>query len=166
MVPSAVTATEGRKACARNGFVVSTGVWLTLLGVDHVRPPSVDIENATSSNRKPLKRESCQTAYRLPVAGSTATSKRNLPSRMPRWSSGVTVPRGRSLLVRMGGPAGSHVTPLSNERLRERLNGPGPALFRTPRISSKKATRVPSRSEEHTSELQSPCNLVCRLLLE
>src|ERR1022692_2295558 len=25
---------------------------------------------------------------------------------------------------------------------------------------------VQSRSEEHTSELQSPCNLVCRLLLE
>src|SRR5256885_4306853 len=24
----------------------------------------------------------------------------------------------------------------------------------------------PARSEEHTSELQSPCNLVCRLLLE
>src|SRR2546426_7059056 len=26
--------------------------------------------------------------------------------------------------------------------------------------------RVEHRSEEHTSELQSPCNLVCRLLLE
>src|SRR2546426_2079166 len=26
--------------------------------------------------------------------------------------------------------------------------------------------RVLPRSEEHTSELQSPCNLVCRLLLE
>src|SRR3989454_6290979 len=26
--------------------------------------------------------------------------------------------------------------------------------------------RSASRSEEHTSELQSPCNLVCRLLLE
>src|SRR5256885_7341271 len=25
---------------------------------------------------------------------------------------------------------------------------------------------TPQRSEEHTSELQSPCNLVCRLLLE
>src|SRR2546426_7872627 len=25
---------------------------------------------------------------------------------------------------------------------------------------------IPYRSEEHTSELQSPCNLVCRLLLE
>src|SRR5256885_9663149 len=28
------------------------------------------------------------------------------------------------------------------------------------------AGRVHARSEEHTSELQSPCNLVCRLLLE
>src|SRR5256885_9095628 len=27
-------------------------------------------------------------------------------------------------------------------------------------------TSAPARSEEHTSELQSPCNLVCRLLLE
>src|SRR2546426_2497841 len=27
-------------------------------------------------------------------------------------------------------------------------------------------TSTASRSEEHTSELQSPCNLVCRLLLE
>src|SRR2546426_4761603 len=28
------------------------------------------------------------------------------------------------------------------------------------------ALQVAERSEEHTSELQSPCNLVCRLLLE
>src|SRR5205807_6843729 len=28
------------------------------------------------------------------------------------------------------------------------------------------AMMLPLRSEEHTSELQSPCNLVCRLLLE
>src|SRR5256885_2766676 len=28
------------------------------------------------------------------------------------------------------------------------------------------AVLVGARSEEHTSELQSPCNLVCRLLLE
>src|SRR2546426_2795791 len=27
-------------------------------------------------------------------------------------------------------------------------------------------SRTAARSEEHTSELQSPCNLVCRLLLE
>src|SRR2546426_6058816 len=29
-----------------------------------------------------------------------------------------------------------------------------------------RARRSAERSEEHTSELQSPCNLVCRLLLE
>src|SRR2546426_2446475 len=34
-------------------------------------------------------------------------------------------------------------------------------------LSVRIATFAPSgRSEEHTSELQSPCNLVCRLLLE
>src|SRR5256885_2994471 len=33
------------------------------------------------------------------------------------------------------------------------------------RSVSPRAHRTP-RSEEHTSELQSPCNLVCRLLLE
>src|SRR5256885_13282662 len=30
----------------------------------------------------------------------------------------------------------------------------------------RRRTATLSRSEEHTSELQSPCNLVCRLLLE
>src|SRR2546426_6783796 len=34
------------------------------------------------------------------------------------------------------------------------------------RPSNHLATGQPARSEEHTSELQSPCNLVCRLLLE
>src|SRR2546426_7596047 len=29
-----------------------------------------------------------------------------------------------------------------------------------------RSSREETRSEEHTSELQSPCNLVCRLLLE
>src|SRR5256885_10780122 len=34
------------------------------------------------------------------------------------------------------------------------------------RGESSHARPDPARSEEHTSELQSPCNLVCRLLLE
>src|SRR5690348_17566111 len=37
----------------------------------------------------------------------------------------------------------------------------------TPRSAAlTRATVAPSRSEEHTSELQSPVHLVCRLLLE
>src|SRR5215467_4875536 len=38
-------------------------------------------------------------------------------------------------------------------------------LAPTPRLSQTNRVSHP-RSEEHTSELQSPCNLVCRLLLE
>src|SRR5256885_7931723 len=33
-------------------------------------------------------------------------------------------------------------------------------------LSARAALAGAARSEEHTSELQSPCNLVCRLLLE
>src|SRR5256885_15554734 len=33
-------------------------------------------------------------------------------------------------------------------------------------LGSSRVRSPHSRSEEHTSELQSPCNLVCRLLLE
>src|SRR5256885_9780255 len=39
-------------------------------------------------------------------------------------------------------------------------------LARTCSLRTSPACRRGSRSEEHTSELQSPCNLVCRLLLE
>src|SRR2546426_11195773 len=35
-----------------------------------------------------------------------------------------------------------------------------------PRGHQRPSASRPERSEEHTSELQSPCNLVCRLLLE
>src|SRR5256885_6160005 len=35
-----------------------------------------------------------------------------------------------------------------------------------PRGPATALTAILGRSEEHTSELQSPCNLVCRLLLE
>src|SRR5256885_7371772 len=44
-----------------------------------------------------------------------------------------------------------------------------PSAWRTSLAAASAATSHTSpavRSEEHTSELQSPCNLVCRLLLE
>src|SRR5256885_13244547 len=43
-------------------------------------------------------------------------------------------------------------------------NDPAIRLVSAPRILG--GTQKQVRSEEHTSELQSPCNLVCRLLLE
>src|SRR5256885_6590764 len=55
----------------------------------------------------------------------------------------------------------------SNAPTRGSCNGAN-AIPRRSRIgASHLAIRVQNRrSEEHTSELQSPCNLVCRLLLE
>src|SRR3989454_3052585 len=50
-----------------------------------------------------------------------------------------------------------------------RLVGPQIARVTAPESVTPDGTlfvRVATRSEEHTSELQSPCNLVCRLLLE
>src|SRR5256885_1673808 len=42
-----------------------------------------------------------------------------------------------------------------------------PCVFVEPGVIEQLEAMVsPARSEEHTSELQSPCNLVCRLLLE
>src|SRR5256885_5497480 len=45
---------------------------------------------------------------------------------------------------------------------RQQRHGRGDGRFHIHRGS----IDVAARSEEHTSELQSPCNLVCRLLLE
>src|SRR3989454_8490570 len=68
--------------------------------------------------------------------------------------------------------------PLRVQRFPHRLSRQGPPATRmasgvisTRPTSSRTGSRLASpsegsRSEEHTSELQSPCNLVCRLLLE
>src|SRR5256885_9616248 len=53
----------------------------------------------------------------------------------------------------------SHRLPEDASRYHRGQNGPRHRALSSARIHS-------DRSEEHTSELQSPCNLVCRLLLE
>src|SRR2546426_9161801 len=63
-------------------------------------------------------------------------------------------------LLQAGGRArqGARPDPRAHERR-------GPER-RDARRAGEHATGQDRRSEEHTSELQSPCNLVCRLLLE
>src|SRR5256885_11087292 len=47
------------------------------------------------------------------------------------------------------------------------VSAPGAVFFPQRALACiENQTSCPCRSEEHTSELQSPCNLVCRLLLE
>src|SRR3989454_4800474 len=58
--------------------------------------------------------------------------------------------------------------PISRSRRRRGRGrrGTPPASSRTRSPTRPGGRSRGSRSEEHTSELQSPCNLVCRLLLE
>src|SRR5256885_3749773 len=64
---------------------------------------------------------------------------------VPAGSWGDRLPREHLPAERIGDQAGA-----ASHLHRAAVPGPGAVL----------------RSEEHTSELQSPCNLVCRLLLE
>src|SRR5256885_16895713 len=59
--------------------------------------------------------------------------------------------------------------PISKARRGTRSSSSPPGSLRSSTRRSSPTTSSPlpqPRSEEHTSELQSPCNLVCRLLLE
>src|SRR5205807_10562903 len=61
--------------------------------------------------------------------------------------------------------------PISRARFRSRCKASSTTVGSSaPHSSSSSSDQLPLRrivrSEEHTSELQSPCNLVCRLLLE
>src|SRR2546426_11475364 len=70
-----------------------------------------------------------------------------------RGSAATAAPRGRSRL-----PPGAQVALPARAPERRRRPEPLPA--------DRERNVLLLRSEEHTSELQSPCNLVCRLLLE
>src|SRR5256885_3277808 len=68
----------------------------------------------------------------------------------------------RSVLDAVQGTPGLDV-----ERFARDLHGPEAlAPYRADWEETRKPNAYVRRSEEHTSELQSPCNLVCRLLLE
>src|SRR5256885_3761899 len=79
----------------------------------------------------------------VPVNPTTQSSARKPSSSRSDWRS-----------ARDGGAYASTSAPLGLTRILQRS---------TPRDATSSAI---GRSEEHTSELQSPCNLVCRLLLE
>ena len=63
----------------------------------------------------------------------------------------------------------TEITPSAEKSKSGEQIGPGIKKMKTKHSSSTTGIDEASgavRSEEHTSELQSPCNLVCRLLLE
>src|SRR5256885_13099560 len=90
-------------------------------------------------------------------------SKRNVPLTFPAetWLSCIrstSTPNFRACLPRVRTASSP---PWNEFQKRDLLDDRSPCAVGAPPKSV-----TPGRSEEHTSELQSPCNLVCRLLLE
>src|ERR1039457_7361496 len=80
----------------------------------------------------------------------------------PRPAPASTCPLASSYLARHPHQTRDVYTPQHSRQCRIWHIGSYPPLYRWRSTYAS----LPSRSEEHTSELQSPCNLVCRLLLE
>src|SRR5688500_2146026 len=87
---------------------------------------------------------------RFPLGVVAAITPFNFPNMVPNWSIPNAIALGNCFILKP-----SELVPLSAGRIAELLKEAGlpDGVFQV-------------RSEEHTSELQSPCNLVCRLLLE
>src|SRR5205807_3160550 len=93
---------------------------------------------------------------------------RDLPSFPTRRSSDLGLLRPWSGRISFGGKVVDRMGAEKIVRLGLGMVPGPPGIFRDMTVTDN--LRVGSfalaRSEEHTSELQSPCNLVCRLLLE
>src|SRR5207244_7313905 len=100
----------------------------------------------------------CRTPCRLSSRDVTNRPSSGWPSRMP------TVPDSHGLVSDTGTCPNRVAVRLSPWRRPTSLAPTPPRLVGRRHGESLTATRL--RSEEHTSELQSPDHLVCRLLLE
>src|SRR2546426_8159979 len=104
----------------------------------------------------------------LGSTGSIGTNTLDIISKFPEKFQAVGLTAGNNVdkleeQVRTFSPAVvAMADPAAAERLRTRCKG----LKTTILNGTDGLTQTATRSEEHTSELQSPCNLVCRLLLE
>src|SRR2546426_5752134 len=76
----------------------------------------------------------------------------------------TTLFRSRPLEPSHAVPLGRHLVPRVGEQQAQGLAEP--RLVVDHEHPDHRPSAAGKRSEEHTSELQSPCNLVCRLLLE
>src|SRR2546426_1219861 len=133
-----------------------------------VRPP----KRMTIRSPSPWKRFRVCRSRPTPNASSTTTA--TVPQAIPR-----TVREVRSFCARRSARKSRHTSgDLARRRLHQRIrhlkalqyldvDGVGETgLDRALRGLAGAGAEGHERSEEHTSELQSPCNLVCRLLLE
>src|SRR5574337_1977395 len=106
----------------------------------------------TPSRRASSRASAADTPRGSPVAGSLWAR-----TGLPKLIAARSLPVGASSLMASAGGVGMVVQAQSAH---------GVAAIRADLVNHDFLLPLPVRSEEHTSELQSPLNLVCRLLLE
>src|SRR5256885_4385069 len=105
-----------------------------------------------------------RSSRRFSARSSGRSSGTRAPASSERCPSS-TAPGSSSSRTPRPSQAGQAPWRLLNEKSRGSSGGK-PVAHDGQKSCSEYSRSVPSRSEEHKSELQSPCNLVCRLLLE
>src|SRR2546426_9004263 len=114
------------------------------------RPPRSPLFPYTPLSRSPLA---------PPPPATPAAPRPPAPRPLQRLAT-VETPRYNAVVSSEGGKLQEFVLKYRGDKPMVIVGDLGPAGL----LIAADANR--SRSEEHTSELQSPCNLVCRLLLE
>src|SRR5262249_56486078 len=103
---------------------------------------------------KIIEQIACETSAGMPTShGSQYLGMRSWPIMSQGWT-------------KTAAPSSSASAKRGNSSARSRFQSPAWEPICTPARPSSRTQRWSSRSEEHTSELQSLTNLVCRLLLE
>src|SRR3989454_6506409 len=112
---------------------------------------------------------SCSVGYTPGTAGSatiTAAYAGDLTHQNSSGSATVTVTKRTTSTTVSCGALAVGVAASCTATVTDTDSGTKTTPTGTVNWSSSDAAGAVQRSEEHTSELQSPCNLVCRLLLE
>src|SRR5207237_8224455 len=125
-----------------------------------------------SSARPPASNRSVSCCWPRTVASESTTSRGSPAAVQRHWSGSpfaVTVVTGTNRSPLPVPPASSQsVSPATRARYASALAPPrtAPRYHSPAAIVARRLSSRCDRSEEHTSELQSHLNLVCRLLLE
>src|SRR2546426_8439756 len=139
------------------GVASSNQAWMTGRVAYRKKPSSATI--AMNSGEPPLKAMSAST----PALVSMLLIRMRLrPMRSDRCPATGAAAKPAACRAKRQAPTRAGEYPISRARNTGRKVSSAACVM----VRNEEPAASSTRSEEHTSELQSPCNLVCRLLLE
>src|SRR2546426_1185134 len=164
-VAASCTATVTRTESGTERTPTGTGNWTSRYEASAFAPPGTCALTPTATTGV----ASCSVGYTPGTAGSATISAAypgDLTHQNSSGSATVTVAKRTTSTAVSCGALAVGVAASCTATVTDTDSGTKTTPTGTVNWSSSDAAGAVQRSEEHTSELQSPCNLVCRLLLE